>query len=203
VRERGHELDGAVAAAVFSLFALLLSSCALPLPLSEDGGELIAGYAAKNDAAKWRRRVVPGLDLRWGPWGGITLGWSDTRSLSPCVPQPSRGADFPRAGGRGLAYAAPLGIAWRDGDGTERRLGLVFFGRDPAGPACRFLHHTSGGVDLSLGAHRQGLTLGLSSASVVAIAAGTNGVFELTYSSRNLGLSRLVRREGGTSSYAR
>lgn len=102
--------------------ALLLmvwcTGCALPLP----GGELLMGYAASNPEKKMLHRVVPGIDVHFGAWNGLTLGWSETFHISPTDQGDPQAAQEAR-----WSFCPPFGLEWVSDEGTRHCLGWVYF----------------------------------------------------------------------------
>jgi len=168
-----------------------LGSCALPL--SPDGRrELLLGYVAEGARHRSLTRIVPGIDLRTGVWGGLKLGFSASCDLLPA----SSSAETGERGGSG--FRLPVAFAWED-DGIVHTLGWVFRSTPdelaPGKEAAFAYHETLVGFALHFGEIVQGVSIGLNRAGLLVADQDSSGLYSLRFEGIGAPGNRLVQHQ--------
>lgn len=167
------------------LLALILlpalgMGCAFPLGTSPEGHQrelLLGGYTASNEDAAKHRRALFGFDLQWNAESRTALfGFTDEVA---CL------LDFGSTRKEATGFEVPFGIAWRDSGGTLHRLGaFVSRIRQASAENPAFRYRLSLGVGATIETSTRAATLGVSRTTILAVPSMTDGLYELTFSSR-------------------
>jgi hypothetical protein len=165
----------------------LISQTACSTPAFSKHTELTLGYVQTNPDRNLTRRIIPGIDLRWGSGlDGVDIGWNSLVVIDP-------GSTNPPPQVR-LGYLAPAGWAWTT-DGTNcHRLGFFLWKRAASSEPNPVLFKARSQIGLGWISQSSAaeLSLGYTRATHLAVTPNSQIPWTLQFDSRHPDQSQLT-----------
>jgi hypothetical protein len=153
-------------------------ACSIHAP-ALSSADLVVGYAMKDDRTHCTRRLVPGIDLRFGgPWSGVSLGLSSLVVVEPML------ATAPDSEPAESTFALPFGWRTRSAEGRERWFGITLPRLGRSSSHTFLVAHSLIGIDVRTNELQPGLTIGALRTTVLHTDPSRSGSYVSRFSSR-------------------